>query len=205
VGHFPKARALRACPLQDIAFDNGATPEAAFPAARALKSWFAVFTYPRHEKRVAEQCVSYGLEALLPLYRVKRRWKNRQTVTLEMPVFPNYLFVKLDTTERTPVLGLRGVAGIVGGLGSSIPESYMEALRTGTELGRIFPHRDPIVGEKVRIVSGPLAGVEGVLTQVRSELRVALSIEMIRQSVSIEVSREEIVLVAAMGGKRSLA
>jgi hypothetical protein len=78
------------------------------------------------------------------------------------------------------------------GIWGTVPEQYIETLRTGLALHRILPHPRTQVGDRVRIVAGPMAGIEGILAHVRSEFRVVLSIEMIHQSVSIEVSRDEI-------------
>lgn len=72
-------------------------------------------------------------------------------------------------------------------------------------MGRILPHPEPVIGEKIRICSGPLAGIEGVLTRVRSEFRVTVSIELIRQSVSISVSPDEIVPLAPTAVRKTIA
>lgn len=156
--------------------------------------WFAIFTQPKHEKRVVQHFYSRGVDAFLPTYSSKRTWSNRQTVTLEVPLFPNYLFARISRLQRGSVLGAPGVVSIIGtpGIWGTVPEQYIETLRTGLALHRILPHPRTQVGDRVRIVAGPMAGIEGILAHVRSEFRVVLSIEMIHQSVSIEVSRDEI-------------
>ncbi len=156
--------------------------------------WLAVFTNPRHEKKVAQHLQARGIEEFLPTYSLTRTWKNRQTVHLDLPLFPNYLFVRMPPQQRGTVLAVPGVVTIVGGQQRScaIPEQYISTLRAGVASKRIFPCLGTKVGARVRIVCGPLAGIEGILACVRSDLRVVLSIELIRQSVSIEVSREEI-------------
>jgi transcription antitermination factor NusG len=156
--------------------------------------WFAIFTQPKHEKRVVQHFYSRRVDAFLPTYSSKRTWSNRQTVTLEVPLFPGYLFARISRLQRASVLGAPGVACIVGTPGSwgAVPEEYIETLRTGLALHRILPHPMTEVGDRVRIVAGPMAGIEGILAHVRSEFRVVLSIATIHQSVSIEVSRDEI-------------
>jgi transcription antitermination factor NusG len=156
--------------------------------------WFAIFTHPRYEKKVAEHLQARSIENFLPTYQSKRIWKNRQTVTLDVPLFPSYLFARIRPRDRGCALGVPGVLGIVGGpcCSAAVPDQYIDTLRTGLALRRIFPHPEPEIGERVRIVAGPLAGVEGILTFFKSVRRVVLSIELIRQWVSIEVSRDEI-------------
>jgi transcription antitermination factor NusG len=163
----------------------------------ASRPWYAIFTHPRHEKRVAEQLRIREVEAYLPTYTCKHVWKNRQTVQLELPLFPGYIFARLGPTERKRALAAPGVVTIVEGLRESgnVPEQYIQFLRKGLELGIIRPHAEPLVGDRVRILTEPFAGIEGVLTSERSELRVVVAIECIGQSVSIETSRLEIALV----------
>lgn len=165
----------------------------------APPGWFAVFTQPRHEKKVVGHLELRDIEAFLPTYRSRHVWKNRQTVTLDLPLFPSYLFVKLRQRQRGAVLGVPGVLGIVGNSHSvsTISEKYVAALRDGIAQNRILPHAQPAVGDRVRIVSGSFAGFEGVLANIRSEFRVVLTIESIQRSVSVEVSRNDVEPVLA--------
>jgi len=161
------------------------------------RPWYAVFTHPRHEKRVSEQLRMREVEAYVPTYTCKHVWKNRQTVQLELPLFPGYIFARLGSLERKRVLGAPGVVTIVEGTRESghVPEQYIQVLRTGLELGIIRPHAEPTVGDRVRILTEPFAGIHGVLTSERSERRVVVAIDCIGQSISIEVSRLEVEMV----------
>lgn len=158
-------------------------------------SWLAVFTQPRHEKKVADHLRARCVEAFVPTYTAQHRWKNRQSVVLELPLFPGYLFARMNTQERRLALGVPGMLSILGGYGQAelaVPDLYIATLQTGMALRRILPHPKAEIGDRVRIVSGPMAGISGTLAYIRSEFRVVISIEMIRQCVSIEVSRDEI-------------
>jgi transcription antitermination factor NusG len=165
-----------------------------------ISPWFAVFTQPRHEKKVAERLRALDVEAYLPSFQSKHYWKNRQTVQIEVPLFPGYVFGRISPANRKRVLGAPGVVTIVEGARTSgqIPEHYIELLRAGLALGRIRPHNEPVVGDPVRIVSEPFTGVEGVLACERSETRVVVAIESVGQAISIEVSRAEIELVVPL-------
>src|SRR5215469_13800936 len=91
--------------------------------------WFAVYTAPRHEKRVAENIMARNIEAFLPLYRTSRHWKKRPPVTLELPLFPSYLFVRVMCHERGQVLSSPGVLSFVGNgrHAVSIPDREIDA------------------------------------------------------------------------------
>jgi len=156
--------------------------------------WYAVFTMPRHEKRVAACCTERGIESFLPLYRVRNRWKNRCTATVELPLFPNYSFVRIDARARVQVLSLSSVRYIVssGHEPSPIPDGYVSFLRAGLRAHRIEPHPNLEVGDRVRIKTGPMAGIEGILDRHKSGLRIVLKLEMIGRSIAVEVGADEV-------------
>jgi transcription antitermination factor NusG len=150
--------------------------------------WFAAYTTPRHEKHVGEVLAERNIESFLPLYRTVRQWKKSSPVTLELPLFPCYLFVRINRAARGAVLSLPGVLSIVG-------STKVEALRLGAKLGKAEPHPYLRVGERVRIKSGVMAGVEGILVRKKNEFRFVLTLEAIMRSVSVEVDASELELV----------
>jgi transcription antitermination factor NusG len=160
-----------------------------------IPGWYAAFTLPRHEKRVVEHCAERQIESFLPLYRVKHRWKNRCTPTVELPLFPNYLFVRIDPGERVQVLKLPGVLWIVssGRQLSSVPDDYITWLRSGLLAHQIEPYPGGVdVGDRVCITTGPMAGMHGILNRQKNKLRVVITLEMIGRRVAVEVGAEEI-------------
>jgi len=156
--------------------------------------WFAVFTLPNHEKRVSQHCQHRLIEFFVPLYKVKHRWKNRQTAILERPLFPGYLFVRIPSRHRVQVLELPGVVSIVSSAGQllPLPDEYVTNLRNGLLMNKVQPHANVDVGEAVRIVCGAFAGAEGILERRKNDLRVVLRLEMLARSVSVEVDASEI-------------
>jgi transcription antitermination factor NusG len=158
-------------------------------ATAAQVRWYAVYTCANHEKRVADQFASRGVEHFLPQYETVRRWQDRK-VRLELPLFPGYLFVHLAAQERLHVLQVPGVVRLVGfnGLAAPLPDAEIETLRSGLSARmRAEPHPFLTVGRRVRITGGPFAGLEGVLTRKRSGLRVVVSLDLIQLSVAVEV------------------
>lgn len=156
--------------------------------------WFAAYITPRHEKHVAEMLAERGIECFLPLYRTVRQWKKSSPVTLELPLFPCYLFVHMPRTARATVLGLPGVISIVGSPKEPwpLPQLEIEALRLGTQTGKVEPHSYLNIGSRVRIKSGSMAGVEGILVRKRNQMRFVLTLDAIMRSVSIEVDASDL-------------
>jgi transcription antitermination factor NusG len=116
---------------------------------------------------------------------------------VELPLFPCYLFVKISREARGRVLGVPGVVSIVGSPNEPWPlrSSEIEALRLGSTMGVVAPHPYLKIGEKIRIKNGPMAGMEGILTRKKNELRFVLTLEVIMRSVVVEVQADDIEVV----------
>jgi transcription antitermination factor NusG len=158
------------------------------------KNWFAVFTTPRHEKRVEEHFRVRDIESFLPLYQAQRQWKDGSKGTLQLPLFPSYIFVRISHGGRVPVLAIPGVISIVGGgrESLSVSDSYIHGLREGLQQGKIEPHPYLTSGARVRVRSGVMAGMEGILLRKKNDLRVVIALAMIMKSVRVEVEMDEI-------------
>jgi transcription antitermination factor NusG len=156
--------------------------------------WYAVYTCANHEKRVAAELHARTIEHFLPLYTSVRRWKDRR-VTLDLPLFPGYVFVRLALRDRLHVVQIRGVARLVGfnGTPAQLSDKEMEVMRSGlSKCLRAEPHPFLTVGRRVHIAAGPFTGLEGVLIRKKNNLRVVVSIELIQRSIAIEVETAEL-------------
>src|SRR5271169_3947926 len=140
--------------------------------------WFAAYTHSHHEKRVASYLAERRMDSFLPLYATRHRWKNRCEMNLELPLFPNYVFVRMDPRGRRRVLEVPGVLSLVG-FGRSLaplPDFEIEALRSGLGRRKLEPHAYLVIGERVRIKAGAMTGVEGVLVRKKNNFRVVLAL-----------------------------
>ncbi len=157
-------------------------------------SWFAVYVSSRHEKKVGVQLGRRGIESFLPLYRTVHRWRNRSTKRLELPLFPNYLFVHMAPQEHVRVLQVPGVLSMVccGREPVPVPESVVEGLRVALALREMAPHPRLVVGCRVRIIKGPLCDMEGVLVRKKNNLRIVITLDQIMQSAAVDVNADEI-------------
>ncbi len=152
-------------------------------------AWYALRVKPNWEKRVAQQLRGKGYEGFLPAYRVRRRWSDRWK-ELDVPLFPGYVFCRLSPQHQTPVLQTAGVILVVGFGGKPAPvrDEEIAALQrivaSGLEAGP-WPYLQ--VGRKVRIEDGPLAGVEGILLEIRPRNKLVVSVTLLQRSVAVEV------------------
>jgi transcriptional antiterminator RfaH len=156
-------------------------------------SWKAAYTRQHHEKNVARHLARLGVECFLPLCMEERHWSNNRKPTLEIPLFPHYLFVRVSAQSRVQVLKTPGVLDIVGRNSTTdrITDEEIEILRSGLHLRKPAPH--PFApGENVRIGSGPLSGLEGVVLRHKGSLRIVITVPLIRQSVSVEIGANEL-------------
>jgi transcription antitermination factor NusG len=167
--------------------------------------WFALQVRVRHEVAVSDHLKGKGYEWFLPLYKSRRRWSDR-VKEIEAPLFPGYLFCRFDPHDRLPILKTPGVAQIVGYNHIPIPvdEHEIMAIRRLVASGvPNFPCAYLEVGSKVRIDTGALRGLEGILTDVKGKRRLVLSISLLQRSVAVEIDSDAVSVVHALQGARS--
>jgi transcription antitermination factor NusG len=159
-----------------------------------VRRWYALYTCPRHEKRVAEQIEQRSISCFLPVYRSVRRWKDRRK-ELELALFPGYVFVRIDLKDRLRVLQLPSVVRFVSfnGQPTPLPEGEVESLINGLANGVCAaPHPYLTVGRHVRVIRGPLAGMQGILVRRKDRFRIVLSLDLIMRSVAVEVDESDV-------------
>jgi transcription antitermination factor NusG len=163
------------------------------PAAPALNAegpmWFALYVRAQRERVVADHLLGKGYELFLPTHKSRKRWSDR-IKEVEAPLFPGYVFCQFDPQNRLPILTTPWVIQIVGYKHSPIPVDQTEiaAIRTLVASGRPsqpWPYMK--IGERVRIESGPLRGLEGILTEFKGNHRLVVSVTLLQRSVSVEI------------------
>jgi len=167
----------------------GAAEQGIVSAAVADSAWYALYTRHQHEKTVARVLAGKGFEIFLPVYAAAHRWKDR-TKQLSLPLFPCYVFLRGDTRRRVDILGTPGVHSLVGSEGRPAPieQSEMDAIRQMIESRmQVEPHPFLRCGDWIRVKSGPLAGIEGILVRKKNLFRLVVSVELLQKSVAVEV------------------
>jgi transcriptional antiterminator RfaH len=153
--------------------------------------WYAIYTKPRHEKKVYQQLVEKSIVAFLPMTKSLRQWKDRRK-WVEMPLFTGYVFIDILLKNKLEALQTHGVVKMVsfGGVPASIPHWQIEQLKkviAQPESLRLEQYLKK--GDTVEVIAGPLKGVRGYLREIRGEMRVAILIDGIYQSASFEVQK----------------
>jgi transcription antitermination factor NusG len=182
------------------------TPQSIDATKRDDSGWWALYTRHQHEKVVADMLSAKGFEVFLPLYESVRHWKDRSKM-LSMPLFPCYVFVRGGLNRRLQVVTTPGVHMILfyGENVAIIPEADIQAIRTTVEGPfQVEPHPFLKCGERVRVKRGPLEGVEGVLVRKKNKknlYRLVLSVDMLAQSVAVEIDAADVEPVDVSCGK----
>ena len=157
-----------------------------------VRQWFAIRVKSRCEKMVASIAHHKGFEEFLPLYYCRRRRSDRFK-TVELPLFPGYVFCRLDPQYRLPLLVSPGVLHFVGigKVPAPIDDAEMSALQCVLRSGsKVEPWPYLQVGQRVSVEYGPLAGVEGLLIEAHKQHRVVVSVTLLRRSVAAEIDRD---------------
>jgi transcription antitermination factor NusG len=158
------------------------------PSAEDLP-WYALQIKTRQEKDVERLLQGRGYITFLPTYESIRSWSDRKR-KISLPLFPGYLFCRLDVNHRLPVLQTPGVFRITGTGQAFTPvePSEIESIERAIRLKvRCEPCPFLKVGRKVRIVEGSLRGMEGILLEVRKQFRLVVSVQLLQRSVALEL------------------
>jgi transcription antitermination factor NusG len=150
--------------------------------------WCAAYVVARHEKVVAAQLACRSMESFLPLYRAVHHWKHRRA-NVELPLFPGYLFIRIGPAERVRALEVPGLVHIVSsrGMPVAVPDEQIENLRTALRLRKSEPFPYITAGKRIRIKTGPLQGLEGVVVRHNNQCRIIVSVDFIQRSTSVEL------------------
>jgi len=155
-------------------------------------SWFAIRVRSNFERIAGAHLRERGYEEYTPSYKTERKWSDRKK-EIEQFLFPGYVFCRFDPHKRLLVLTAPGVVELVGcgKVPIPIPDEEMERVRTMVQSGLLVtPSPYLELGQTVRIERGPLAGMEGILAEVKGHCRLVVSINLLKRSISAEVERD---------------
>ena len=175
--------------------------------AKVTHPWFAIRVRSNYEQVTALHLRDRGYEHFAPSYETERKWSDRKKRVNQF-LFPGYVFSRFDVENRLPVVTTPGVVGLVGcgKIPSPIPDQEIENIRSMVQSGLLVtPWPFMKVGQQVLIECGPLAGVEGILQQVKGKFRLVVSICLLQRSVSTEVDRNWVRPIRKLPSKEILA
>jgi transcriptional antiterminator RfaH len=161
--------------------------------------WYVIQTKPREDQRALDNLRAQSFEAFQPRCTVTRKRAGQRREVLE-PLFPGYVFVALDRLEQDwgPIRSTRGVARLVrfGDEIPSLPTGLVESLRALDGIVLADPVARLKRGDAVRIVDGPLAGMQAAFDMVDGEQRAFVLLEWMQRRVRVAVARTALEAVA---------
>ena len=153
--------------------------------------WFAILARSGREKYATMLLENSGFECFLPIGKSTRKWSDRMK-EIDVPLFPGYLFCRMNPNDRLPVLTTPGVIQIagIGKMPIPIEEHEIAAVRQIEKSGlSATPWPYLRVGNAAKIEKGPLRGVTGIVVKIKSALKLVLSIELLQRSIAVEIDR----------------
>jgi transcription antitermination factor NusG len=157
---------------------------------RSKTNWYVFYTAPRAEKIAHRELSMKGYDAFLPMTKTVRVWNNRQKKIVDQVLFPSYIFVNTEESCLHKICRLPKITTFIhcGGKPSTINYKCIEGIKKMLNLNQeisIEPNFNE--GENVRIISGPLAGYEGILLRQQSKTKFGIQLKAINQTVFIDV------------------
>lgn len=149
-----------------------------------IMQWYALMTNPRAEKKVASLLEQHQIIHYLPLHKCPRKWSDRIKI-VEMPLFPSYIFVKVEAKNLSPLLFLKGVLRVVYYCGK--PATIRETEIKAIESFLAKAEKKPIcIGDEVLITHGILTNQKGRIQTIKNKTLV-LELEQLGMRVSVRL------------------
>lgn len=165
-----------------------------------VEKWYALYTNPRAEKKVAEALSAKGFENYLPLQTTLKQWSDRKKKVQE-PLFKSYIFIKTDIARFLyEVLSINGIVKFIktGKEVSPVREEIIQAIKLSLlyfDAVELSPANFAL-NEKVKVIAGPFAGLEGHVTELSSNQYFAINIEQLGTSMLIKIPASHLQLIS---------
>ena len=161
------------------------------------KKWFVLYTKHNFGKKIEQQCRKLDIEVFFPVITTVKQWRDRKK-EVKVPIFPSYIFINGSEKERLKVLSINGVVKSVmfNKEIATLRVNEIENIKCIIENKNFIDTYNSIsIGSKVKISSGPLTGIEGVLVDVKGKKVFSLVLETINSSILVDIPQDETVLV----------
>lgn len=160
-----------------------------------IKYWHALYVSSRQEKKVSSQLSERGIENYLPLVKTVRQWSDRKK-KVEFPLINGYVFVKTLPQEQDRIYSISGVVNFVRADGkiAVIREAEIDRMKQLIDLGYSIEasqlSRDYQKGDKIKIIAGPLNGIEGYIMEKNGSKNVEVLLESIGQCIKVTLPKD---------------
>lgn len=168
--------------------------------------WYAIRVRPRSEKIVATTLREKGYDEFVPFYRKRSRWSDR-IKTVEVPLFPGYVFCHSDVGGKPPLIYTPNVIGLLsfGGTPAVLSNDEIDLVKRVIHSGaNAEPWPYLREGERVRIQKGALEGIEGIIVRAKSDWRLVLSVDALCRSVAVEIYTEWVMPIGPHASTRQV-
>ncbi len=155
--------------------------------------WFALYVKPRHEKNVSAILQGKGYEVFLPTYTHRVKYNK----TFELPLFPSYVFCRMEPRSPLAVVSTPSVFSIVGNREEPNPisEDEIQGIRRMLESGSTpMPWPYVLPGQEVCVESGSFKGVRGVIVDANEGKWLVVSVNLLQRSVAVRLDRDSLSL-----------
>jgi transcription antitermination factor NusG len=154
-----------------------------------VRHWHALYTRHQHEKSVAQVLTNKGQEVFLPLVAAAHRWQDR-TKQIFLPLFPCYVFIRGGFDRPIQILSTPGLICVVtcAGRPAIIHPGEIDAVgHLIASTLQVESHPFLQCGDRVRVIAGPLRGIEGLLVRKKNSFRLVVSVEILARSAAVEI------------------
>ncbi len=155
--------------------------------------WYVLYTRPRHEKKIYNRLMKKNIVAFLPLVKVIRQWSDRKK-QIEVPLFSNYLFVKLPVILHYQILSIEGALKILhnDGVPASIDDEEIGSIKLMMKGKPVVSNERYEIGDFVKVVTSPLKGLEGILVDYKGKSRLSVRVNALNKSLLLNVNRSDL-------------
>ncbi|MBA2611531.1 MAG: UpxY family transcription antiterminator [Bacteroidetes bacterium] len=159
------------------------------------RRWHAVYVSSRAEKKISETLNGKGIEAYVPIVKTMRQWSDRKKM-VELPLLNGYVFIKINTLENDKVMQTKGVVNFVRSEGkiAAIRDVEIDSLKQLVALGYHIEangiNKEYKEGDKVKITSGVLKGIEGYVVEVDENKQIEVLLESIGQCIRVKLPKD---------------
>ncbi|RJP62249.1 MAG: UpxY family transcription antiterminator [Ignavibacteriales bacterium] len=161
------------------------------------RCWFAFYTKPRHEFKVAENLAGISIVHYLPVVTRLKQWSDRKKKVIE-PLIRGYIFAFVNSKERLIALQQDSIINCVcfNGKPASIPEWQIENLQRMLKNESNFMISDVVkAGSKIKVLEGPFAGVEGIVKYTSEGRTISITIDLLKRSITAVLPKESVIQI----------
>jgi transcription elongation factor/antiterminator RfaH len=156
---------------------------------KSATNWYIMYTYPNYEKKVQKILLQKNIDCYLPLQKVTRQWSDRKKL-IDIPLFPNYIFINSTPHEKFEALNVTGVIKFISfnGQPAILPDKDVETIKkVACQQFEVANEQNFEKGDYVRVLEGPFAGMCGYLFERKGKTRFGFKLDAIDQTISIEI------------------